>query len=65
MINLFELFLIFLSGYLMSIALMFTEKENSNLKKKIKLYEEKIFISNTYNKDFLEAMSLLDKEFPG
>jgi len=42
--------------------------ENCVLKAKIKRYEEEIFISRkdiAGNKDFYEALSSLDDEFPG
>jgi len=42
--------------------------ENLNLKAKIKHYEDVLFINEkalAKNKDFLEALSQLDDEFPG
>jgi len=42
--------------------------ETRKLKKKIKLYEEELFISNkdlASNEDFIKALLSLDDEFPG
>ena len=61
-------FAFFFSGFSLAVLLGNQKRENRKLRKKIKLYEEQLFISDkelAEDSDFLEALSCLDKEFPG